>query len=88
MRGRGWGFNKPSMICQVHGKNGHMVLHHYHRFNITYIDSVGTPSGFRSGQFHTQNERSNSNAKANIGQLAWFGGNAMPWHGELSYGKQ
>lgn len=67
MRGRGRGLNKLKVVCQVCGKSGHIALHCCHRFDITYVRSVGVSSGFKCGQVQMINEGHENNAEANIG---------------------
>lgn len=33
---------KPKTVCQLGGKNGHMALQYYHRFDLTYIGNMRT----------------------------------------------
>lgn len=32
---------KLKVVCQVYGKSGHISLYYYHKFDITYIGSIG-----------------------------------------------
>lgn len=59
--GRGHGYFKPKLICQVCGKTGHYVLQCYHRFDQEYQGFLASNSGpqmhfvSHNTQAHSQN---------------------------------
>lgn len=50
VKSRGRGLNNGlKVICQVWEKTGHIALHCYHRFDITYVGNCGSLGGYIGG---------------------------------------